>query len=101
MRTPSVKTKSAPLARVITETLKLWHKYHLTYDQTRYVAKEVRRVLALARPPTRQRVIARLSQTDEERLIAQAYRMPGVRGLLIKTLFQTGARVSEIGRAHV
>src|SRR5207302_6256798 len=88
-------TKSAALDGVITETLKLWRKYHLTYDQTRYIAKEVRRVLAIARPPTRQRVIARLSRTEEERLIAQAYRMPGVRGLLIKTLFQTGARVFE------
>ena len=47
---------------VITETLKLWRKHHLTYDQTRYIAKEVRRVLAIARPPTRQRVIARLSR---------------------------------------
>ena len=71
MRTPSAKTKSAPLDRVITETLKLWRKYHLTYDQTRYVAKEVRRAMAIARPPTRQRVIARLSRTEEERLIAQ------------------------------
>jgi integrase len=101
MRTPSAKTKPAPLDRVITETLKLWRKYHLTYDQTRYVAKEVRRTLAIARPPTRQRVIARLSRTDEERLIAQAYRMPGVRGLLIKTLFQTGARVSEFVQVQV
>ena len=30
-----------------------------------------------------------------ERLIKHAYRMKGERGLLIKTLFQTGARVSE------
>ena len=101
MRTPSAKTQSAPLDRVITETLKLWRKYHMTYDQTRYVAKEVRRALAIARPPTRQRVIARLSRTEEERMIAQAYRMPGVRGLLIKTLFQTGARVSEFVHLQV
>ena len=79
MRTPSVKTQSPPLAQVITDTLKLWRKSRLTYDQTRYVAKEVRRALAIARPPTRQRVIARLSWTEEERLIGQAYRLPGVR----------------------
>jgi integrase/recombinase XerD len=85
----------APLQTVVTETLKLWRKHHLTYDQTRYVAKEVRRALAIARPPTRQRVIARLSRVEEARLIDQAYRMPGMRGLLIKTLFPTGARVSE------
>jgi integrase/recombinase XerD len=83
------------------DTLKLWRRYHLTYDQTRYVAKAVRRALALERPPTRQRVIARLSRAEEERLIGQAYRLPGVRGLLIKTLFQTGARVSEFVHLQV
>src|SRR5881396_3376529 len=81
--------------------VKLWRRSHLTYDQTRYVAKEVRRALAIARPPTRQRVITRLSRMEEERLIGQAYRMPGVRGLLIKTLFQTGARVSEFVQVQV
>jgi integrase/recombinase XerD len=101
MRTPSAKTKFDRLQTVIMDTLKLWRRHHLTYDQTRYVAKEVRRALALARPPMRQRVIARLSRAEEERLIAQAYRMPGVRGLLIKTLFQTGARVSEFVHLQV
>ena len=46
-------------------------------------------------------MIARLSRAEEERLIGQAYRMPGVRGLLIKTLFQTGARVSEFVHLQV
>jgi len=101
MRTPSVKTQSAPLDTVITDTLKLWRRHHLTYDQTRYVAKEVRRAMAIARPLTRQRVITRLSRAAAERLIGQAYRMPGVRGLLIKTLFQTGARVSEFVHLQV
>ena len=38
----------------------------------------------------RQRVIARLSREEETRLITHAYRMPGERGLFIKTLLQTG-----------
>jgi integrase/recombinase XerD len=101
MRTPSGKTKSNLLDTVIMDTLKLWRRHHLTYDQTRYVAKEVRRALAIERPPTRQRVITRLSRAEEERLIGQAYRLPGVRGLLIKTLFQTGARVSEFVHLQV
>lgn len=96
MRTLSVKTKSAPSLRsVISATKKLWRQHHLTYDQTRYVAKEVRHALAVERPKTRQRVVARLSRDEETRLITHAYRMKGERGLLIKTLFQTGARVSE------
>jgi integrase/recombinase XerD len=96
MRTPSAKAKSDEgLKPLITATTKLWRSYHLTYDQARYVAKEVRRSLALERPKQRKRVVARLSRDEERRLIAHAYRMKGTRGLLIKTLFQTGARVSE------
>ena len=96
MRTQAAKTKSNDsLHTVITDTIKLWRRAHLTYDQTRHVAKAARRALALTAPETRAHVVARLSQEEERRLIAQAYRMLGVRGLLIKTLFQTGARVSE------
>jgi integrase/recombinase XerD len=96
MRTTSAKTKSLPsLVPVIAATKKLWRQYHLTYDQTHYVAKEVRRALAIERPKSRKRVVARLSREEERQLIAHAYRVQGTRGLLIKTLFQTGARVSE------
>jgi integrase/recombinase XerD len=96
MRTTSTKTKSSPaLLPVIAATKKLWRQYHLTYDQTHYVAREVRRALAIERPKARTHVVARLSREEERQLIAHAYRMQGTRGLLIKTLFQTGARVSE------
>ena len=96
MRTPSAKAKPAQSLRsVINATKKLWRQYPLTYDQTRYVAKEVRQALAVERPKTRKRVVARLSREEETRLITHAYRMKGERGLLIKTLSQTGARVSE------
>jgi integrase/recombinase XerD len=81
--------------RVIAATKKLWRQYHLTYDQTHYVAKAVRRALAIERPTTRLCVVGRLSREEERQLIAHAYRVQGTRGLLIKTLFQTGARVSE------
>ncbi len=96
MRTPSAKAKPPQSLRsVINATKKLWRQYHLTYDQTRYVAKEVRHALAVERPKSRKRAVARLSREEETRLITHAYRMKGERGLLIKTLFQTGARVSE------
>ena len=96
MRTPSANAKSeAGLTSLIAATTKLWRSYHLTYDQARYVAKEVRQSLALERPKVKKRVVARLSREEERRLIAHAYRKRGSQGLLIKTLFQTGARVSE------
>ena len=40
---------------MIAATKKLWRQYPLTYDQTRDVAKEVRRALAIERPKTRTR----------------------------------------------
>ena len=102
MRTTSANAKSSPsLVPVIAATTKLWRQYHLTYDQTHYVAKEVRRALAIERPRTRTRVVARFSREEERRLIAHAYRRQGTRGLLIKTLFQTGARVSEFVHLQV
>ena len=56
MRTTSANTKSSPnLLPVIAATKKLWRQYHLTYDQIHYVAKEVRRALAIERPKARKR----------------------------------------------
>jgi integrase/recombinase XerD len=59
------------------------------------VAKTVRQALGVKRIKVRKRVIQRLSRDEEQRLIQKAYWEKGERGLLIKTLFQTGARVSE------
>ncbi len=102
MRTPSEKAKSdTTLQPVISATLKLWRRRHLTYDQTRYVAQEVRRALELERPRTRRHVVERLSREEERRLIDMAYRLPGTRGLLIKALFETGVRVSEFVNIRV
>jgi site-specific recombinase XerD len=39
--------------------------------------------------------MVQLSRDEETRLISHAYRVQGERRLLIKTLFQTGARVAE------
>jgi hypothetical protein len=58
-RTPSAKAKSEEgLKSLITATTKLWRPHQLTYDQARYVAKEVRRTLSLGRPKQRKRVVA-------------------------------------------
>lgn len=102
MRTPSRKAKSPDgLNSVIDATVKLWRKHHLTYDQARYVGKEVRNALGIQRAKVRKRVVQRLSREEERLLIQQAYREKGERGLLVKTLFQTGARVSEFVNIRV
>src|SRR5512147_1907761 len=84
----------ADLAEVIRETTRLWRKHHLSYDQTKYVVEQVRRQLGLHVPMVRPRTVERLDRAEVERLIDQAYRDGSPHGLLIKTLFLTGARVS-------
>jgi integrase/recombinase XerD len=113
MRTPSRETKSKKTAKtvsthppknlkgLIATTTKFWRKHHLTYDQARYVAKEVRKALEIKRVKTRKRVVQRLSREEERGLIQQAYKGKSAHGLLIKTLFMTGARVSELASIRV
>ena len=57
--------------------------------------KHVRSRLELERPAKRRTVVDRLSQDESKRFIAHAYRAGGQRGLLMKTLLFSGARVSE------
>ncbi len=102
MRAPSRKAKPQDsLKALISATTKLWRTHHLTYDQARYVSKEVRKALSIERVKTRKRVVQRLSRDEEGRLIQRAYRDKSEHGLLIKTLFQTGARVSEFANIKV
>lgn len=91
----NAKPARAPLAEVVRETARLWRGYHLTYDQVIQVSKHARAVLELERPDKRPTVVDRLTRDEERRLIARAYRAQGVRGLLVKTLFLSGLRVSE------
>ena len=73
-KSESAKAKHTPnLKNVINATQKLWRQYHLSYDQTQYIVKEVRRALAVERSKVRKRVVARLSREEEQRLITHAY----------------------------
>lgn len=83
------------LCCVVQETTKLWRKHHLSYDQTKHVVAQVRQALQLSVPTARRRTVDRLDRAQVERLIAAAYERSSRHGLLVKTLFYTGARVSE------
>jgi integrase/recombinase XerD len=89
------KTLRTPFALVVRQTERLWRRFHLTYDQAIQVAKHVRARLSLERPAKRPIVVDRLSHEEERKLIAHAYRAAVPRGLLVKTLLLSGARVSE------
>ena len=57
--------------------------------------------IGLAAPTNRPRTVERLDRAEVQRLIDHAYRDGSRRGLLIKTLFLTGARVSEFVHIRV
>jgi integrase/recombinase XerD len=89
------------LVAVIRETARLWRKHGLGYDQTKYVVEHVRRDRGLTAPWGRRRSVDRLDRFEVERLIQAAYRTHSRHGLMIKTLFLTGARVSEFVQVRV
>ena len=60
------KAKAQCLASVIQETFRLWRKYHLGYDQTKYVVEEARRRLGLEAPHARKRTVERLDRAEVE-----------------------------------
>jgi len=83
------------LAETIEQTVRLWRRHHLTYDQTKYVVEQARRRLELTPPRLRRRTVERLDAGEVKRLIDAGYGLRSAYGLLIKTLFYTGARVDE------
>ncbi len=95
-RSHSQKAKnSSQIEDVISETAKLWKKHHLSYQETKHVVAKVRRQLGLEPKKYKVNIVNRLSREEVHSLIQTAYRGDGQYGLLIKTLFYTGARARE------
>lgn len=88
--------KQDSLREVIEETIKLWRKHHLDYNQISYITKTARKNLIIARIKQGSHIIQRLSQSEVESIINLAYQKKGSYGLIIKVLFFTGVRVNEL-----
>ena len=74
VRGKSEKTHYASgLTEIASETVRLWRKHHLGYDQTKYVVEQARRRLKLQSPGTRRRTVNRLYKSEVERLIRSTY----------------------------
>lgn len=87
---------SEHLKPAIKEIVKVLRKYGMDYEQTAYVFKQARKQTQL-RPKKRQKkgTVERLSEEEINRFLDQAYgRKPKI-GLMMSTLYQTAARVSE------
>lgn len=69
----------------------------MSYDEVNQATRDARRRLGLARPKTRRRVVARLTRPELDQLLEHAYgrRRHSPEGLMLKTLFLSGCRVSE------
>jgi integrase/recombinase XerD len=91
----------ADLAEIVDQTVRLWRKHHLTYDQTKYVVEQARRRLELSPPRQRKRTVERLDWSEVQALIQAVYGVRSSYGLLVKTLFYTGARVEEFSHIRV
>ena len=76
--------KAKSLQSLVLETVKLWKKHHLSYDQSKHVVEQARRELSLSAPRARRRTVERLDRFEVERLIAAAYRRSSGYGLLVQ-----------------
>jgi hypothetical protein len=83
------KREANSLREVVSQTTKLWRKYHLTYDQTKNVVEQARQALSLKALRERRRTVERLDRAEIERLIETAYDHSSRRGFLVKMLFYT------------
>ena len=96
VRGKSAKTHfTSGLTEIVSKTVRLWRKHHLGYDQTKCVVEQARRRLKLQSPGTHRRTVNRLDKSEVERLIRSTYQSHNKYGLMIKTLFLSGARVDE------
>ena len=69
-----------------------------TYDQSKHLFAEARRRVALTTPRRKGGSVDRLTHEELEALLGVAYEQSGTRGLMIRTLLETGCRVGAFCR---
>ena len=73
----------------------------IDYAQSKAVFKAARERAGLRAPPERRGSVARLSIEEELRFLDRAYAEGGRTGLMLQTLLETGARVSELVQLRI
>jgi integrase len=96
-RARSPALRSGRLDHLVQQVARLYRGARITADEWRYVNKRVRHSLGLQGRPTRaKRLPEILTPAELRRILEQAYRDRGLYGLIVRTLFETGLRVSEL-----
>lgn len=72
-----------------------------SYDQSKDLFKAARRAVGLTAPKRRRGSVDRLTKDEFEAFLNTAYARSGVQGLLIRTLLETGSRVSAFCRMRI
>ncbi len=88
MNTPGFK-------HIINLIAKNFANENVTYSQSQYIFKEVRKKLELKPEKKNRGTVKRLSRKEYQNFINAAYEKSSQTGLMMQTLFETAARVDE------
>ena len=72
-----------------------------TYQQSKHLIEQARKLVGLKVSPKKTGAVDRLNQKEFEALLSTAYNRSGVTGLMLRTLLETGSRVSAFVRMQV
>ena len=81
--------------KVINLIAKNFAKENVTYSQSQYIFKEVRKKLELKPEKKNRGTVKRLSRKEYQSFIHEAYEKSSQIGLMMQTLFETASRVDE------
>ncbi|MGB4776472.1 MAG: tyrosine-type recombinase/integrase [Daejeonella sp.] len=84
------------LLPVIESITKLFRKYHLSYDQSKYVVQEARKICELKPVKGRNKgTVKRLSKDHIKAFLDFAFKKDAKTGLMMATLYESATRVDE------
>lgn len=101
MRGTTAKAKSTARTRDARRVAKILRDGGYSYDQSKHLIGEASRLVGLTPPRRRKGSVDRLTREELDSLLAAAYAASGVRGLMLRTLLETGSRVGAFTQLRV